>query len=50
MEFSLQANAETPAPGKVILLVEVNMNTRSPLPHSLASFSSGGFSMISSVK
>ena len=29
---SLQARAETPAPGKVILLVEVNMNTRSSLP------------------
>ena len=50
MLLSLQAMAETPAPGKVILLVEVNMNTRSSLPYFLLSFSSTGVSMISSVR
>ena len=50
MLLSLQAMAETPAPGKVILLVEVNMNTRSCVPYFLLTFSSTGVSMISSVK
>ena len=47
---SLQARAETPAPGKVILLVEVNIKTRSSLPYFLLSFSKTGVSMISSVR
>ena len=47
---SLQASAETPAPGKVILLVEVNMKTRSSVPYFLHSFSRTGVSMISSVR
>ena len=50
MEFSLQAMAETPAPGKVILLVDVNMKTRSCVPYFLHSFSRTGVSMISSVR
>ena len=50
IEFSLQAMAEMPAPGKVILLVEVNIKTRSSLPYFLASFSKTGVSMISSVR
>ena len=45
-----QAMAETPAPGKVILLVEVNMNTRSCVPYFLLTFSRTGVSMISSVR
>ena len=50
MESTLHAMAETPAPGKVILLVEVNMNTRFSVPYFLLSFNRTGVSMISSVR
>ena len=47
MLFSLQANTEMPAPGKVILEVEANSKTMSSLPyraHSLRMSGKGRYS------